>query len=104
MHPRRIRAALLVATLTATLGSVRAQAQAPPKPPMPPNLFTTTRLNDHLYVIAPSGPDMSNVGGNIAVCVADEGVLLVDANYALDWRNGEVVPMAQSVVGEVRKI
>jgi cyclase len=71
---------------------------------MPPNLFTTTRLNDHLYVIAPSGPDMSNVGGNIGVCVSNEGVLLVDANYFLDWRNGQAVPMAQSVVDEVKKI
>jgi len=77
---------------------------AQPKPPVPPNLFTTTKLNDHLYVIAPSGPDMSNVGGNIGVCVSDEGVLLVDANYFLDWRNGQAVPMAQSVVDEVKKI
>ncbi len=71
---------------------------------MPPNLFTTTKLNDHLYVIAPSGPDMSNVGGNIGVCVSNEGVLLVDANYFLDWRGGQAVPMAQSVVDEVKKI
>ena len=71
---------------------------------MPPNLFSTTKLNDHLYVIAPSGPDMSNVGGNIGVCVSDQGVLLVDANYFLDWRNGQAVPMAQSVVDEVKKI
>jgi len=81
-----------------------ASAQPVPKPPMPPNLFTTTKLNDHLYVIAPSGPDMSNVGGNIGVCVSDQGVLLVDANYFLDWRNGQAVPMAQSVVDEVKKI
>jgi glyoxylase-like metal-dependent hydrolase (beta-lactamase superfamily II) len=71
---------------------------------MPPNLFWTTKLNDHLYVIAPSGPDMSNVGGNITVCIFDQGVLLVDANYFLDWRNGQEVPMAQSVVDEVKKI
>ena len=53
------------------LASERWQAQADVKPPMPPNLFTTTKLNDHLYVIAPSGPDMSNVGGNIGVCISD---------------------------------
>ena len=104
MYLGRIRIALLVAALTTALGSARAHAQATPRPPMPPNLFTTTKLNDHLYVIAPSGPDMSNVGGNIAVCVSDQGVLLVDANYYLDWRNGEAVPMAKSVVDEVKKI
>ena len=72
--------------------------------PMPPNLFNIIKLNDHLYIIAPSGPDTSNVGGNIGVCIADEGVLLVDANYNLDWRNGQAVPMAQSVVNEVKKL
>jgi glyoxylase-like metal-dependent hydrolase (beta-lactamase superfamily II) len=72
--------------------------------PMPPNLFNVIKLNDHLYIIAPSGPDTSNVGGNIGVCIADEGVLLVDANYNLDWRNGQVVPMAQSVIDEVKKL
>ena len=72
--------------------------------PMPPNLFNVIKLNDHLYIIAPSGPDTSNVGGNIGVCIADEGVLLVDANYNLDWRNGQAVPMAQSVVDEVKKL
>jgi glyoxylase-like metal-dependent hydrolase (beta-lactamase superfamily II) len=81
-----------------------SQAQAGVKPPMPPNLFATTKLNDHLYVIAPSGPDMSNVGGNIGVCISDQGVLLVDANYSLDWRNGQAVPMAQAVVDEVKKL
>jgi cyclase len=86
------------------LAASAAHAQPGPTPPMPPHLFTTTKLNDHLYVIAPSGPDMSNVGGNIGVCVSEQGVLLVDANYFLDWRNGQAVPMAQSVVDEVKKI
>ena len=94
---------LVVSLIVAASPSV-ARAQPGPKPPMPPNLFSTTKLNDHLYVIAPSGPDMSNVGGNIGVCVSDQGVLLVDANYFLDWRNGQAVPMAQSVVDEVKKI
>jgi cyclase len=72
--------------------------------PMPPNLFVTKKLNDHLYVIMPSGPDTSNVGGNIGVCISDQGVLLVDANYYLDWRNGQAIPMAQAVIDEVKKI
>ena len=71
---------------------------------MPPNLFVTKKLNDHLYVIMPSGPDTSNVGGNIGVCISDQGVLLVDANYYLDWRNGQAIPMAQAVIDEVKKI
>jgi glyoxylase-like metal-dependent hydrolase (beta-lactamase superfamily II) len=85
------------------LGSAGA-AQLRRPVPMPPNLFNVIKLNDHLYIIAPSGPDTSNVGGNIGVCIADEGVLLVDANYNLDWRNGQAVPMAQSVVNEVKKL
>jgi cyclase len=72
--------------------------------PMPPNLFQTIKLNEHLYVIAPSGPDTSNVGGNVGVCISDQGVLLVDANYYLDWRNGQAVPMAQAVIDEVKKL
>jgi glyoxylase-like metal-dependent hydrolase (beta-lactamase superfamily II) len=44
------------------------------------------------------------VGGNIGVCIFDQGVLLVDANYLLDWRNGAAVPMAQAVVDEVKKL
>jgi cyclase len=85
------------------LGSIgTAQLRRPV--PMPPNLFNVIKLNDHLYIIAPSGPDTSNVGGNIGVCIADEGVLLVDANYNLDWRNGQAVPMAQSVINEVKKL
>jgi cyclase len=80
---------------------VTAQARVVP---MPPNLFSTKKLNDHLYVISPSGPDTSNVGGNVGVCVSDQGVFLVDANYYLDWRNGQAIPMAQAVIDEVKKI
>jgi cyclase len=104
---RNGRAFQVVVVLLAIAGvstAERPQAQAGPTPPMPPNLFTTTKLNDHLFVIAPSGPDMSNVGGNITVCISDEGVLLVDANYDLDWRNGQAIPMAQSVIDEVKKL
>jgi hypothetical protein len=78
---RRATCVVFFVVLAGVLAPERAQAQAGVKPPMPPDLFTTTKLNDHLYVIAPSGPDMSNVGGNIGVCISDQGVLLVDANY-----------------------
>ena len=101
MSVARLPLAVIVGILL--LGSAgTAQLRRPV--PMPPNLFNVIKLNDHLYMIAPSGPDTSNVGGNIGVCIADEGVLLVDANYNLDWRNGQVVPMAQSVVDEVKKL
>ena len=103
-HSRAMSVVVVCVVLAGVVAPERAQAQAGVKPPMPPNLFTTKKLNDHLYVIAPSGPDMSNVGGNISVCISDEGVLLVDANYYLDWRNGQAVPMAQSVVDEVKKL
>ena len=92
-------AVLVVGLLAPSM--VAAQARVVP---MPPNLFTTKKLNDHLYVIMPSGPDTSNVGGNIGVCVSDQGVFLVDANYDLDWRNGQAIPMAQAVIDEVKKI
>ena len=48
---------------------------------MPPNLFTVHKLTDKLSIIAPYGPDMSQIGGNIGVFVTDEGVLVVDDNY-----------------------
>jgi glyoxylase-like metal-dependent hydrolase (beta-lactamase superfamily II) len=101
MSPLRLPLAVVTAMLFA--GSIGA-AQLRRPVPMPPNLFNVIKLNDHLYIIAPSGPDTSNVGGNIGVCIADEGVLLVDANYNLDWRNGQAVPMAQSVINEVKKL
>jgi cyclase len=101
LSPLRLPLAVIAGILL--LGSTGA-AQLRRPVPMPPNLFNVIKLNDHLYIIAPSGPDTSNVGGNIGVCISDEGVLLVDANYNLDWRNGQAVPMAQSVVNEVKKL
>jgi hypothetical protein len=38
------------------------------------------------------------------VCISDQGVLLVDANDHLDWRNGQAVPVAQAVIDEVKKL
>jgi cyclase len=95
--------AVLAVSVLAVTGRENTAAQARIVP-MPPNLFSTKKLNDHLYVIMPSGPDTSNVGGNIGVCVSDQGVFLVDANYDLDWRNGQAIPMAQAVIDEVKKI
>ena len=45
------------------------------------DLFTVHKLTDKLSIIAPYGPDMSQIGGNIGVFVTDEGVLVVDDNY-----------------------
>jgi glyoxylase-like metal-dependent hydrolase (beta-lactamase superfamily II) len=104
MHNPVSRLRLPLALIAFLLLGSTGEAQLRRPVPMPPNLFNVIKLNDHLYIIAPSGPDTSNVGGNIGVCIADEGVLLVDANYNLDWRNGQVVPMAQSVINEVKKL
>jgi cyclase len=82
----------------------KGTAQQEPKPPMPPNLFTIHKLTDRLSIIAPSGPDMSNIGGNIGVFVTDEGVLVVDDNYYRQRRNGQTVAMAESVVAEIKKL
>ncbi len=79
-------------------------AQQEPRAPMPPNLFTIHKLTDKLSIIAPSGPDMSNVGGNIGVFITDEGVLVVDDNYYRQRRNGQTVEMAEAVVAEIRKL
>ena len=79
-------------------------AQQEPRAPMPPNLFTVQKLNDKLFIIAPSGPDMSNVGGNIGVFITDEGVLVVDDNYYRQRRNGQTVEMAEAVVAEIKKL
>jgi cyclase len=72
--------------------------------PMPPNLFSVKQLTSNLYIIMPSGPDTSNVGGNVGVLVTDEGVLVVDTNYNRQRRNGQSVPMGQSVVDAIKKI
>jgi glyoxylase-like metal-dependent hydrolase (beta-lactamase superfamily II) len=74
------------------------------RPPMPPNLFTVHKLTDKLYVIAPYGPDMSQVGGNIGVFITDEGVLVVDDNYYRQVREGKTVELAEAVVTEIRKL
>ena len=52
----------------------------------------------------PSGPDTSNVGGNVGVFVTDEGVLVVDTNYNRQRRNGQSVAMGQAVVDQIKKI
>jgi glyoxylase-like metal-dependent hydrolase (beta-lactamase superfamily II) len=74
------------------------------RPPMPPNLFAVHKLTDQLSVIAPSGPDMSQVGGNITVFMTDEGVLVIDDNYYWQRRNGQNVELAEAVVAEIRKL
>jgi cyclase len=73
-------------------------------PPMPPNLFTVHKLTDRLSVIAPYGPDMSQVGGNISVFTTDEGVLVIDDNYDWQRRNGQNVELAEAVVAEIKKL
>jgi glyoxylase-like metal-dependent hydrolase (beta-lactamase superfamily II) len=73
-------------------------------PPMPPNLFTVHKLTDRLSVIAPSGPDMSQVGGNITLFTTDEGVLVIDNNYYWQRRNGQNVELAEAVVAEIKKL
>jgi glyoxylase-like metal-dependent hydrolase (beta-lactamase superfamily II) len=82
----------------------RGAAQQALSPPMPPNLFTVHKLTDKLSIIAPSGPDMSQVGGNIGVFMTDEGVLVVDDNYYTQVRNGQNVRLAEAVVDEIKKL
>ena len=82
----------------------KGSAQTDRQPPMPPNLFAVQKLTDKLSIIAPSGPDMSNVGGNIGVFITDEGVLVVDDNYYRQRRNGQTVEMAEAVVAEIKKL
>ena len=104
--PNLLRVAWITAfvALLSFLLHQRSIAQQELRPPMPPNLFTIHKLTDRLSIIAPSGPDMSNVGGNIGVFVADEGVLVVDDNYYRQRRNGQKVEMAEAVVAEIKKL
>jgi glyoxylase-like metal-dependent hydrolase (beta-lactamase superfamily II) len=105
-----MRTALRAAWVVLTLGLLvvllhqKSAAQQALRPPMPPNLFTTHKLTDRIFVIAPYGPDMSNVGGNIGVFLSAEGVLVVDDNYYRQERNGQTVEMAEAVVAEIRKL
>ena len=82
----------------------KGSAQQELRPPMPPNLFTVQKLTDKLSIIAPSGPDMSQVGGNIGVFITDEGVLVVDDNYYTQVRNGQTVKLAEAVLAEIKKM
>jgi glyoxylase-like metal-dependent hydrolase (beta-lactamase superfamily II) len=79
-------------------------AQQQLRPPVPPNLFQVHKLTDKLSIIAPYGPDMSQIGGNIGVFATDEGVLVVDDNYLRQVRNGQTVELAEAVVAEIKKI
>jgi cyclase len=104
---RNVLRAVWVVGMLAVLGILlheKGVAQQQPRPPMPPNLFTVHKLTDKLSIIAPSGPDMSQVGGNIGVFVTDEGVLVVDDNYLRQVRNGQTVELAEAVVAEIKKI
>lgn len=82
----------------------KGAAQSELRPPMPPHLFTIHKLTAALSIIAPAGPDMSQVGGNIGVFVSDEGVLVVDDNYYTQVRGGQTVKLAEAVVAEIRKL
>jgi len=90
--------------VVAVLLREKGAAQQALRPPMPPNLFTIHKLTDKISIIAPSGPDMSQVGGNIGVFVTDEGVLVIDDNYYRQRRNGQTVAMAESVVSEIKRL
>jgi cyclase len=100
----RVAWVALMLIVVGVLMHQKSSAQQQLRPPMPPNLFTVHKLTDQLFIIAPSGPDMSNVGGNIGVFVTDEGVLVVDDNYYRQRRNGQTVAMAESVVTEIKKL
>ena len=93
-----------MAGVLAALLHQKGAAQQELRAPMPPNLFTVHKLTDRLSVIAPSGPDMSQVGGNIGVFITDEGVLVIDDNYYRQRRNGQTVEMAEAVAAEIRKL
>ena len=82
----------------------KSSAQQELQPPVPPNLFTVHKLTDKLSIIAPYGPDMSQIGGNIGVFVTDEGVLVVDDNYYTQERRGQTVRLAEAVVDQIKKI
>lgn len=101
-----LRAAWIVLTLSVLVFLLhqKSAAQQALRPPMPPNLFATHKLTDRIFVIAPYGPDMSNVGGNIGVFISAEGVLVVDDNYYRQERNGQTVEMAEAVVAEIKKL
>lgn len=101
-----LRVVWVVSMLVVLTGLLHEKGAAQPQPraPMPPNLFTVHKLTDKLFIIAPSGPDMSNIGGNIGVFVTDEGVLVVDDNYYRQRRNGQTVAMAEGVVSEIKKL
>ncbi|MCM3878931.1 MAG: MBL fold metallo-hydrolase [Vicinamibacterales bacterium] len=101
-----LRVVWVVGMLAALAGLLhqKSAAQQPLRAPMPPNLFTVHKLTDKLFIIAPSGPDMSNIGGNVGVFVTDEGVLVVDTNYYRQRRNGQTVAMAEGVVAEIKKL
>ena len=104
---RNVLRAVWMVCVLAVLGGLlhyRAVAQQALTPPMPPNLFTVHKLTDKLFIIAPYGPDMSQVGGNIGVFVTDQGVLVVDDNYYRQVRNGQTVELAEAVVAEIRKL
>ena len=104
---RNVLRSVWVAGMLGVLGIAlhqKSAAQQEPRPPMPPNLFTVHKLSGQLFLIAPSGPDMSLVGGNIGVFITDEGVLVVDDNYYRQRRNGQTVEMAEAVAEEIRKL
>jgi cyclase len=104
---RSVLRALWICGMTIVVAALLRQpgaAQQPLRPPMPPNLFTVQKLTDKLFIISPSGPDMSNIGGNVGVFVTDEGVLVIDDNYYRQRRNGQTVAMAEGVLAEIKKL
>jgi cyclase len=68
-----------VATLIALSGPVHAQQQSPAQTPPPPDFskveIRTTDLGNHVYML-------EGQGGNITVAAANDGVIMVDGQFA----------------------
>src|SRR5437667_379658 len=69
----------IAAFATAMLLGGAAVAQAPPAAPPPPDFskveIKTTDLGDRVYML-------EGQGGNITVAVADDGIIMVDGEFA----------------------
>lgn len=82
-----IRSRLASATFLFTALAWQAFAQAPGNQPNqpPPALPNLMKIKDDLYLIQNSDVDpvaLRYWGGNITVCVTNDGVILIDAKYA----------------------
>ena len=83
-------------------GAHAANAQTAPAS----GIFATEKLADRLYLLSTvsEGGENGEALGNVVFYVSEDGVLLVDDQFAKERRSGQTVDIAQGILAQIRQV